>query len=182
MTLSSSPARARRLAACAIAAAALAACGGGGGNESDAPESFLAFSSTFVPFRGWTSFHSDGPPDDGTVTADVLGPRTQYINKLPPHGATEFPVGTVIVEARESGEMKIFAAVKRGAGFNGGGAAGWEWFELQDNPVVIVWRGVGPPLGDTYGGDPNGGCNACHAKCGSANDYVCSPKLSLATF
>ena len=182
MTLPSSLARARRVAACAIAAAALAACGGGGGNESDAPESFLAFSSTFMPFRSWTSFHSDGPPDDGSVTPDVLGPRTQYINKIPPHGATEFPVGTVIVEARESGEMKIFAAVKRGAGFNGGGAAGWEWFELQDNPVIIVWRGVGPPLGDTYGGDPNGGCNACHAKCGSANDYVCSPKLSLAAF
>jgi hypothetical protein len=182
MTLSSSRARARRLAACAIAATALAACGGGGGDEGDAAASFLAFSSTFLPFRSWTSFHSDGPPDDGTVTPDVLGPRTQYINKLPPHGATEFPVGTVIVEARESGMMKIFAGVKRGAGFNGGGAAGWEWFELQDNPVVIVWRGVGPPLGDTYGGDPNGGCNACHAKCGSANDYVCSPKLSLATF
>jgi hypothetical protein len=180
MTLASSPAR--HLAACAIAAAALAACGGGGGNESDAPESFLAFSSTFVPFRSWTSFHSDGPRDDGTVTPDVLGPRTQYINKLPPAGSHEFPVGTVIVEARESADMKIFGAVKRGGGFNSGGAANWEWFELQDPPVVIVWRGVGPPAGEMYGGDPDGGCNACHAQCGSRNDYICSPKLSLAAF
>jgi hypothetical protein len=180
MTLPSSPARAPRLAACAIAVAALAACGGGGGNESDAPESFLAFSSTFAPFRSWTSFHSDGPRDDGSVTPDVLGPRTQYINKLPPHGATEFPVGTAIVEVRESG--KIFAGVKRGGGFNTGGATNWEWFELTDAPVTIVWRGVGPPIGDTYGGDPNGGCNACHARCGASNDYVCSPRLALGAF
>jgi hypothetical protein len=171
-----------RAAACGLVAAALAACGAGGGDEDDATDSFLAFSSTFAAFRRWPSYPSDGPRDDGSFPTDVLGPRTQYINKLPPHGATEFPVGTVIVEARESGMMKIFAAVKRGAAFNSGGAAGWEWFELEDDPVLIVWRGVGPPLGDTYGGDPNGGCNACHAQCGSANDYVCSPKLSLATF
>src|SRR5204862_6451770 len=76
MTLSSWFARAPRLAACAIAAATLAACGGGG-DEGDAPDSFLAFSSTFASFRSWASFHSDGPRDDGTVPADVLGPRTQ---------------------------------------------------------------------------------------------------------
>jgi len=159
-----------------IAAGALAACGGGGGG--DPPDVFLAFSTTFAPFRSWTSFHSDGPADDGTVTPDVLGPRTQYINQAPAHGAAEFPVGTVIVEARESGERKIFAGVKRGGGFNAGGAADWEWFELAEQPVTIVWRGVGPPLGDTYGGDPNGGCNACHTKC-AGNDYVCSAKLAL---
>jgi len=39
-----------------------------------------------------------------------------------------------------------------------------------------------PPLGDTYGGDPNGGCNACHIRCGTGNDYVCSPRLSLGSF
>jgi len=117
----------------------------------------------------------------GPCAAGNLGPRTQNIRQVPPHGAAEFPVGSVIVEARESGAMKIFAAVKRGGGFNSGGAANWEWFELSDPPVTIVWRGVGPPLGDTYGGDPNGGCNACHAKC-AANDYICSPRLALGTF
>ena len=167
------------LAVATLAVGALAACGSGG--DPDTPDTFLAFSTTFAPFRSWTSFHSDGPADDGTFTPDVLGPRTQYINKLPPPGSEEFPVGTVIVEARENAGMKIFAGVKRGGGFNSGGAANWEWFELQDNPVKIVWRGLGPPLGDTYGGDPNGGCNTCHTKC-AANDYVCSSKLSLATF
>ena len=170
----------RSLAVIAAAAGALAACGGaGGGGESS---TFLAFSSTFAPFRSWTSFHSDGPADDGTVPADVLGPRTQYINTPPAHGATEFPIGTVIVEARESGMQKIFAAVKRGGGFNATGALDWEWFELTDQPVTIVWRGVGPPIGDTYGGDPNGGCNACHARCGLNNDYVCSSRLALGSF
>ena len=33
---------------------------------------------------------------------------------------------------------------------------------------------------DTYGGDPNG-CNNCHTMCAS-NDYICSPKLQLASF
>ncbi len=165
--------------ACALVAAV--GCGSGGGDDAP-PETFLAFATSFAPFRSWTSFHSDGPADDGTFTPDVLGPRTQYISKLPPSGSTEFPVGTLIVEARESATMKIFAAVKRGGGFNAGGAANWEWFELQEDPVAIVWRGLGPPAGDTYGGDPDGGCNACHMKCGSDNDFVCSPKLSLATF
>jgi hypothetical protein len=169
------------LAAGALAAGALAGCGSGA-SEGDAPDSFLAFSSTFAPFRTWTSTHSDGPPDDGTFSPDVLGPRTQYINKLPPRGATEFPIGTVIVEARENQDMKIFAAVKRGAAFNTGGATGWEWFELQDQPVVIVWRGVGPPAGEMYGGDPDGGCNSCHAACGARNDFICSPRLQLAGF
>jgi hypothetical protein len=165
--------------ACAAIACGLAACS----TEAEPPpDTFLAFSTTFAPFRTWTSFHSDGPPDDGTFTPDVLGPRTQYINKLPPAGSHEFPVGTVIVEARESADMKIFAGVKRGGGFNSGGAANWEWFELQDAPVIIVWRGVGPPAGEMYGGDPDGGCNACHMQCGAGNDHVCSPKLSLAAF
>src|SRR3954464_10541806 len=107
------------IAAAALTAGVLGACGTSSG-PGDASETFLAFSSTFAPFRSWTSFHSDGPTDDGTVPADVIGPRTQYINTPPPHGASEFPVGTVIVEARESGLQKIFAGVKRGGGFNTG--------------------------------------------------------------
>ena len=170
-----------RWCAALAAFAGLSACrgaGGSGGPGDAAPSTFLAFTTTFADFRSWPSFHSDGPASDGTVPVDVLGPRTQYIRQVPPHGAGEFPVGTVIVEARESGARKIFGAVKRGGGFNGGGAADWEWFELSESPVTIVWRGVGPPLGDTYGGDPDGGCNACHARC-AANDYICSPRLAL---
>src|SRR6185295_2778686 len=91
------------LAVCMLAG--LVACGTSGAGD-DAPETFIAFGNTFATFRSWTSFHSDGPADDGTFTPDVLGPRTQYISKLPPAGSQEFPVGTVIVESRENGSMK----------------------------------------------------------------------------
>ena len=166
----------------AVVLVALAACSSSSSDDAPAGDSFIAFSTTFAPFRTWTSFHSDGPAA-GTQPPDVLGPRTQYIRELPPSGSTEFPIGTVIVEARESGLMPIFAAVKRGANFNATGATNWEWFELLETPdVVIKWRGVGPPAGEMYGGDPNGGCNACHTQCGATNDYVCSPYLQLATF
>src|SRR5262245_47632591 len=110
--MSRTSASAPRWLVAAVAAGVLGACGGSSGGVGDASDTFLAFTSTFGSFRSWTSFHSDGPADDGTFPPDVLGPRTQYINTPPPHGATEFPLGTVIVEARESGTQKIFAAVK----------------------------------------------------------------------
>src|SRR6185436_6948233 len=78
--------------------AVLASCGAGG---DESPDTFLAFSTTFAPFRGWAAFASEGPPDNGRFPPDVLGPRTQYLNRRPARGAAEFPVGTVIVEARE---------------------------------------------------------------------------------
>ena len=37
---------------------------------------------------------------------------------------------------------------------------------------------VGPPSGESYGGDPNAGCNVCH-RAAPANDYVLSPWLTL---
>jgi hypothetical protein len=167
-----------------VLAAGAASCGDDGDEASDPPPAtFLAFASTFSSFRGWTSFHSDGPAP-GTQPVDVLGPRTQYINRLPPAGATSYPVGTVIVEARESGKRPIFAMVKRGGGYNAGGAIDWEWFELTETPasgaVTIAWRGLGPPTAtDSYGGDPLGGCNPCHAAF-RETDYVGSAQLKLA--
>ncbi len=162
--------------------AAVTACGGTSqGDDGATPDVFLAFSSSFSDFRSWTSFHSDGPAP-GTQPPDVLGPRSQYIHEPPASDSTAFPVGTMIVEVRESGAGHILGAVKRGGNFNAGGAANWEWFELQENPVTIVWRGVGPPNGETYGGDPDGGCNSCHAACGASNDFICSPYLQLGSF
>ena len=168
----------------AVLGLAIAACSGGKAPD-DAGNTFVAYAPTFQPFRAWTSFHDD--LEDSSLPAAVNGPRTQYINMTPPHGSTEFPVGTVIVEARESGLMKIFAGVKRGGDYNATGAKNWEWFELQEasgpgSAVTIVWRGVGPPAGDMYGGDPNGGCNSCHAMCGASNDFVCSAQLQLGNF
>jgi hypothetical protein len=145
--------------------------------EADASTTFVANVPQFAPFLTWTSY-MDTLADDGSLPTGVGGPRTQYINMLPPHGATQFPTGTIIVEVREDG--KIFASVKRGGDFNAAGCVNWEFFELTENPVTITWRGLGPPLGDTYGGDPNG-CNDCHTMCAS-NDYICSPKLQLSSF
>lgn len=193
----------RLVSLCSVLVVSVAACGsgaGGGGGEVDGGADnpcadiaaipsgtpFIAVDTSWKQFKSWPSFHSDGPVDDGTFPPDVLGPRTQYINCTPPHGSTEFPVGTMIAEIRQTG--KIFAAAKRGGGYNSTGAVNWEWFELVEDdtntlaPVHIFWRGFGPPIGDTYGGDVTGGCNACHKACGSSNDYACSPRLQLPSF
>jgi len=166
----------------------LAGCGDDAPAPIDAepppPSSLIAFASTFDGFRAWTAFHDDGPAA-GTVAVDALGPRTQYLNRVPDHGTTSWPVGTIIVEQRESGARPIFAGVKRGGGFNSGnpGAPGWEWFELTekaDGKVAITWRGLGPPdNSESYGGSDR--CNLCHATC-SDNDYICSPVLQLSQF
>lgn len=157
-----------------LAVALLAACG-----TTEPPaetgETFLAFSSSFEGFRDWPSFHSDGPAP-GTQPDDILGPRTNYINMLPPSGSLEFPVGTILIEALENGTGHIVSAVKRGGGYNGG--RNWEYFEIQEDPTAIVWRGVGPPNGESYGGDPDG-CNSCHEGCGAGNDLRCSPNFQL---
>jgi len=163
-----------------LCAATVAACGGG--DDSSAPpgdSSGVVFASSFQGFRSWTSYHFDQPTAQGVVHA--AGPRTEYIKALPPKGSTSFPVGTLIVKTLETGDRQIFAMVKRGAGYNAGGAIGWEWFELKeadDGTVAIIWRGVGPPSGEKYGGDPSGGCNGCHAAA-RANDFVQSPKIVL---
>jgi hypothetical protein len=108
----------------------------------------------------------------------VSGRRTVYVNHEAEPGATSFPVGTLMVKETEA-DGKLFARAKRGEGFNATGAKGWEWFELAESAtgaVAIQWRGLGPPLGEKYGGDPNSGCNPCH-KTATATDYVMTPGL-----
>jgi hypothetical protein len=154
--------------------------------ESAAPagSTYLAFAQSFRGYHDWPSY-------DVTEDADLVGIHdgsvvTEYINRLPPSGSLEFPIGTLVVKEATGGtiEHEIFAMAKRGGGFNTT-ATGWEWFELEnldcaDDRVKLIWRGVGPPIGETYGGDPNGGCNSCHAECG--NDAVCAKALQLDTF
>jgi hypothetical protein len=117
-------------------------------------------------------------------TASV--PRFAFLNGAPAHGATEFPVGTIIVKEVNVGELttrKIFAMQKRGGGFDPGGAVDWEWFELQNldaDNVRIVWRGNGPPNGETYGGNP-ATCNDCHAGA-KTNDFVWTMGFELSSF
>ncbi len=171
----------------AIAAAALASCG-----SSDAAPSadtagatsatYLAFGDAFQGFRSWESFKV--PADSAAATGvHTSGPRTEYLKSRPAKGSTSFPVGTIIVKQfdDERSDGQIFAMVKRGGDYNAAGASGWEWFELQnasDGTTAILWRGVGPPSGEKYGGDPSGGCNSCHGTARD-NDFVRSSAIRL---
>jgi hypothetical protein len=178
------------LASIAFATAG-AGCGGSGGSgdETDAggggAMTFVAFAKDFSGYHGWQSYDVTGDAElagihDGSTV-------TEYINHLPPSGRSEFPLGTIIVKEATGGTIphELFAMVKQGPGFNDA-LPGWFWFELENkdngkDEVSIVWEGVGPPDGETYGGDPNaGGCNSCHLECG--NDGVCAKPLNLANF
>jgi hypothetical protein len=161
---------------------AFAACGSEAASEP-AGDTFVAFARDFQKYFTWQPFViNDAGPQGATHLA---GSRVEYINAFPAAGATEFPIGTIVVKemaaAVGSAERQIFAMVKRGGAFNLQGPKGWEWFELQrapDDVVSILWRGVGPPNGEKYGGDPTGGCNVCHGL-GAANDFVLGPELKL---
>ena len=147
---------------------------------------FVAFASNFAGFHGWQSFDVTKEAAPGTVHPDAT--LIEYLNRPPPKGGREFPVGTIIVKEPTTGTPNtepFFAMVKRGGGYNAQGASGWEWFELQNltdgsGGVQIVWRGLGPPAGEVYGGDPNAGCNTCHRDCG--NDAVCAKSVRLENF
>jgi hypothetical protein len=158
-------------------AAALGGCSGSSSELGDGGAPFVAFNRDFDGFTSWE--HVTFSSEIAAGSTHVGGTRTVYINRKPPAGAVAFPVGTIIVKVTDA-DGKIFARAKRGGNFNSKNAVGWEWFELE--PVKsgwnIAWRGVGPPLGETYGGDPNAGCNLCH-KAAAASDYVLTPGLGL---
>ncbi len=145
---------------------------------------FVATDADFIGFHGWRAFELSGV--EIAASPHIAGTRKVYINRVPPRGSTEFPIGTVIVKEIELGPLvdhRIFARVKRGLPYNSEGAAGWEWFELKNLPdgsVTTLWRGVGPPAGDLYGGDPTG-CNTCHGAA-RANDSVSAIPLELSRF
>jgi hypothetical protein len=158
----------------ALVAGAFVGCG------QDVPPGpvFQAYAHDFQGFEKWPSETFDDPNAAGAT--HVAGIRTIYLNHAPPAGATEFPLGTIIVKQTSDG--KIFAQVKHGGGYNLKGAKNWEWFEIAKNAagaVYIQWGATFPPAGEAYGGDPNG-CNSCHML-GDAltNDYVIAPGLSL---
>jgi hypothetical protein len=144
-------------------------------------DTFLAVGSSFTGFRTWEKFPIAAGPN-GTI--HTAGARTEYLNRAPPPGSTSFPVGTIIVKESDDEPLvsrQIFARVKRGGGYNAKGAVGWEWFELEnvdEQRVTLIWRGVGPPVGEVYGGDPDGGCNGCHGVA-KDNDFVLSEALQL---
>ena len=146
-----------------------------------AREPFVAMERDFQSFERWPKIDLSNRPQHSETHA--AGDAHEYVNRMPPAGSTTFPVGTILVKSVSKGSQQqdIFAMVKRGAGYNPQGSPGWEWFELRRRPdetLGIVWRGVNPPNGEGYSGDPMGGCNGCH-QMATKNDYVLAEALSL---
>jgi hypothetical protein len=144
----------------------------GGGEQT-----FVAVEGDFASFRSWTQFDGGTEPVDNIT---VQGQRTIYVNQLPGPDAGSFPVGTILVKTIAGAQT--FAMVKRGGGFNSGGALGWEWLELAiqpDGSPLISWRGTAAPA-STYSNSATMSCNGCHKLCQS-NDSVCGTALQLSS-
>lgn len=166
-------------------AVAVAGCGGSGQVK-------IALDSDFAPYTTWSSYYLGDQP----VAGHPLGPRTGYLSTKVPAGSSSYPVGSIIVKeiqtlsSPDKTTWDLFAMVKRGGGFDQGGALDWEFFilKLDANDVpVIIDRGTNPadsvPDGGVdhgYGDSTAGGitCNACHGALGSeAHDHILSPLL-----
>ncbi len=158
----------------------LTACGGT--SAADAGPQFAAIQRDFAGYTGWAKF------DLGTDQGDTVhsaGTRTVYINKLPPHGSTSFPLGSILVKTIGEATAtpgKTFAMAKRNGGFNAHGCVGWEWFELDGTTApLIVWRGTQPPPGEAYNpGGVGDQCNDCHRN--APKDAVYGDAVQLDTF
>jgi hypothetical protein len=173
---------------CALLVVAAIACSGGQQQMMPPPDAgdpnqvFLAEDADFADFRAWAAYPVP-PGEDGGFIHD-LGPRTEYLNEKPPHGATVFPLGTIIVKAMMADPPRNFAMAKRGGDYNDAGAENWEFFEIIEpsdgGSNYILWRGEGAPVGSQYPGSPDNLCNGCHLS--SDNDHVNSQALQLTNF
>jgi hypothetical protein len=163
------------------------ACGFGCGDAAP-PRVFIALQRDFAPFEAWAAY------DLGEVELEghPRGRRVAHLNRAPPPGSADFPVGTIVVkttQAAGTSTATVHAMVKRGGEFNALGAAGWEWFELAlvgERVPVILWRGDRPPDGERYecpaaSCEDAPDCNRCH-QAAASNDYVMSSLLQLSGF
>ena len=95
-------------------------CGGGAGpgpTDEEQGSVFVAFASNFADFHGWQSFDVTKEAAPGTVHPDAT--LIEYLNRPPPKGSREFPVGTIIVKEPTTGTPNaepFFAMVKRAEG------------------------------------------------------------------
>lgn len=176
------------LAASALFGVFLACCSSASAGEGAV---YVPRVGDFCNYTSWQSYDEPDAGGDGIIapstTTDggfihVGGERIEYINQVPPHGSTEFPVGTIIVKSIPA-QDQVFAMAKVGGGYNSNGPNGasinWEWIELSpgDCPSDFIWQGAFPPANQSYGGTPTV-CNDCHSGFQS-NDYVASPKILL---
>ena len=105
----------------AIAAGAVS-CTSSGPSDALADGTFIAQNGDFKGYQDWASFSLDNPNPGGST--HVAGKRTIYINHEPPAGASEFPVGTIVVKETAVDGKDFRAGQARGT-FNGTGAVGW---------------------------------------------------------
>ncbi len=156
-----------------------AACGDDVPTAADPPPAtsgeFIAFERDFAGFQGWRKV--DLGVSDG-LSGHTPGGRVAYVSASLPAGTRVAPRGGIIVHVTgiDTETRRVFAMAKRGGDYNAAGARGWEWFELDDSsdPPRIVWRGLGPPNGESYAGSTE--CNTCHSAAAS-DDYVLGPEL-----
>jgi hypothetical protein len=153
------------------------------------PSVYIAQAADFSGFCRWSSAPAT-PARDSPFGIHGLQDMTVYWKASPPHDASEFPVGTIILKESEqpdAGDRIVFAMVKRqrkGTGYNTGGADGWEWFSLQDTgdcSAEVLWRGPAAPILTTYSDLLTGDCNGCHANIAD-NDEVWDTALQLSRF
>jgi hypothetical protein len=154
-------------------------------DDTSAPATFIAQQGDFADYKTWMTFDNDVQDDHG----GIIGTTTEYLNKLPEPGASEFDIGTMLVkiqQATDSDAMAIHAMSKRDPAYNPNGARGWEFFELvldKNGAPYILWRGSKPPSGEMYqmlfgsSTQPSteGNCNDCHA---SGKDGMLSPDIA----
>lgn len=164
-----------------LALVAIAGCAGPSGAEP-----YIAFDRDFSDFRTWPRIAVGSAP----LAWHDEGPRYVYRRPTPPmlsasgdaavsgDASVEYPTGTIFVKTTESGApetWRIFAMVKRGAGYNSEGARGWEFFELKIDPqnrVTIQARGV--RLGVRYDmvNETEVTCNDCHGAARSTDSVL----------
>jgi hypothetical protein len=147
----------------------------------------------FVGVSHWTQF--DRGTDPAHLDDPSMGRSTVFIDRLPPHGATTFPVGTHILrimgDPDDPSTWDAHGLVKVGGDFNAEGAMGWEYYGLDmsrdangDLLAHTRWHGVGSPDGDGYAHPDSGpilGCNHCHGAA-TWNDSIIGAELQLVDF
>ncbi len=164
-----------------------------GGCSGDDGEVFIAQPIDFAPFRSWARYSLGDVPLQGHPP----GPRFGYLKQAAPKGASEYPVGSIIVKTVETTtdptQWDIFAMVKRGGGYNPDGALNWEFFLLRIDPSgnpLLLARGANPADPSPDAGTVPGGsyqdtggtgvtCNRCHGAPGTQqNDHILSAALA----
>jgi hypothetical protein len=175
---------------CATASTPSAATCMAAGPLPDVPDGgeFVAYENSFDGFHCWNDASATAMDDDDAGDGlHGVGPLQVYWNQNPPHGSTDFPVGTIIVKESQQADVTqrvTFAMVKRGGGFNSGGAVDWEWYSLQDHTdgsVNFLWSGLAALSMETYANQPIGDCNGCHSVA-EMNDFVWDSALQLSNF